>query len=174
MFLDSDSLIDFSFTYGIFDLAVFAVTATNFAVRYKSFLGNSFYWRVGPGLRQYQIKDRLGSIFSDREELDSTGTVLSFGADVGIGNQWQFETFTLGCDWVGYYFPVSVLSKRYDAPENAKPEDIKSSEDELTDLVRLAIFNFLGFISAHLFNFFVAAKKFAWEDIFIFNTKHPY
>ena len=33
--------------------------------------------------------------------------VSSFGVDFAIGNQWQWETFTQGFDWIGLYSPLA-------------------------------------------------------------------
>lgn len=64
----------------------------------KFFVGNSFY--VKSSLSYIDETDGVsgGFIFvttKERDELEGLG--LSFS----IGNQWQFDNFTIGCDWIG-------------------------------------------------------------------------
>lgn len=71
-------------------------------VHYKHFFGNSFYVKTGIDYRS--VKFEYQSAFStSRESFEGT----SVGAGFVIGNQWQWENFTLGCDWIGISVPFA-------------------------------------------------------------------
>lgn len=63
---------------------------TNFDVHFKRFLGNSFY--LNPKLYYLNWND-------PRENLPER-SLTSIGAGVSLGNQWQWERFTVGADWL--------------------------------------------------------------------------
>lgn len=69
---------------------------TYLAIQSKHFLANSFY--VAPEIYylNYFEDDDSDNWFDNKDEKI---TALGFG--VRIGNQWQFKTFTIGCDWFG-------------------------------------------------------------------------
>jgi hypothetical protein len=64
---------------------------TTFAVQYKNFVGNTFY--MAPEIFYLNYADTAGYSYDER--------LTGLGAHFRIGNQWQWEHFTLGCDWVG-------------------------------------------------------------------------
>ena len=87
---------------------------------FKHFEGNSFY--VAGGLDYTELKGKFGyakdSLFS-AEDIE-LGTIRKFSLDIRIGNQWQWENFTLGTDWVGYHLTLHEESKLADQyPTNA-------------------------------------------------------
>lgn len=61
---------------------------SNVAAQYKFFLGNSFYLAPEIFYLNYFRK------YANRR-------LTSIGAGLKIGNQWQWEHFTLGVDWIG-------------------------------------------------------------------------
>ena len=80
--------------------------------RFKWFLNNSFYLQFGAGIRQMEAIDD-SSYFSTAFNLESYSSKFSAVhgiAEVGLGNRWQFSSFTIGCDWVGYVVPLAKLS----------------------------------------------------------------
>lgn len=74
-------------------------------VHYKQFTGNSFYFRTGLdyGKTSYNFKYTPSST-GNTENASLSGDALY--ANFQIGNQWQWENFTLGCDWVGLSVPL--------------------------------------------------------------------
>jgi hypothetical protein len=40
--------------------------------------------------------------------------VESIGADIAVGNQWQWNQMTIGCDWIGLMVPFAVVNADYD------------------------------------------------------------
>lgn len=75
---------------------------------YRSFLSNSF--NVMPSL-YYR---RNTASFNKTPTLFSPGNGKLIYEDVGvgirIGNEWQWEHFTLGCDWLGANYTAKVLN----------------------------------------------------------------
>lgn len=78
----------------------------------KKFVGNSFY--VDSSLFYYSAK------YTDKNAYDSNfspiGTQITefkrAGAMIKIGNQWQWENFTLGTDWIGYGSQIADLGSK--------------------------------------------------------------
>lgn len=97
---------------------------TQIGAHFKHYVGNSFYYRVGADYNTVDYKyDLSGSYFSDTKSSYFKGTAV-VGSFV-IGNQWQWENFTLGCDWIGLASPLT-----YSITGVTKP----SSESEKSDL----------------------------------------
>ncbi len=81
------------------------LTAQSFGFHFKQFTGNSFYYRVGLDYRNLTYKYSYGPNASSQfEEAGFKGESLA--ASFYIGNQWQWENFTLGCDWIGVSAPI--------------------------------------------------------------------
>jgi hypothetical protein len=81
-------------------------------VALKHFTGNSFYIRPSLYLRSQQ--------FADDEEYDTASNSYlatditdyqTIGIGFNIGNQWQWENFTLGCNWIGIRKDITTLNK---------------------------------------------------------------
>ena len=88
---------------------------------YKRFFGNSFY--AGAGLdfskvegTYYISRDVLGT--DDNLETD-LGHYAKTSLDLRIGNQWQWNNFTLGTDWVGLLLPLNVEKEFKNAAANS-------------------------------------------------------
>jgi hypothetical protein len=64
------------------------------AVQLKHFLNGSFY--ITPEI--YYLNFSEGEFLFWNDDYDRS---VSIGAQVRIGNQWQWENFTMGCDWFG-------------------------------------------------------------------------
>lgn len=112
-----DQIIDGSWTTGKFELFGFTMKSSSYAVRYKKFNGNSFYWRVGGMVRTFDYNTNF-SLFSDDQSKNGKVSVTSIGFDGAIGNQWQWDNFTIGCDWIGLFVPL-VGSYTVSRPEGS-------------------------------------------------------
>lgn len=88
-------------TWDLFDDT--EVDARSIGIHLKHYVGNSFYYRVGVDHRTMEHRYTDFFITSTTRTFDAK----SLGVTVNIGNQWQWEHFTLGCDWVGVTLPVS-------------------------------------------------------------------
>ena len=70
---------------------------------YKRFVSNSFYMQAGATHHTIKYDESNGSndvMFG----YDATVTT----ADFAVGNQWNFDGFTIGCDWVSIGLPVNT------------------------------------------------------------------
>ena len=85
----------------------------------KKFVGNSFY--VKPEA-YYRKQKYVAQTVNDYSELLSAraGEYTDIGLSVKIGNQWQWESFTIGCDWIGLNQTVSTIEES----GNLKDSDI--------------------------------------------------
>lgn len=62
------------------------------AIQYKHFFSNSFY--IAP--EAYYLN------WFEHHNQSSAENLTTLGIAVRIGNQWQWERFTIGVDWIGY------------------------------------------------------------------------
>lgn len=74
-----------------------------YSARLKYFIGNSFYVNFGAAYRELDLVINEW-LFSDRRLERS---VHHTGAEISMGNSWQFPGFTIGCDWAGYFLPIN-------------------------------------------------------------------
>jgi hypothetical protein len=135
-FFDRNSLLNLSFvriresSYSCSGSISCKATGNAFALSYKRFAGNSFYYTVGLGRREAGYEEI--DVASGSPNYKFSGTAI--GAEVSIGNQWQWKNFTLGCDWFGLNFP---LSHKIDSEESSgttwDDEDLKSREKEFLE-----------------------------------------
>jgi hypothetical protein len=109
----------------------------SFGLHLKKFLGNSFY--VNSGLDwirrdyRYSYKSSLAPTYNASRSFETQGLNAAFV----IGNQWQWDNFTIGCDWLGISAPLafqkvtseSVNSSDYDydmARMREKQDELKT------------------------------------------------
>lgn len=99
-------------------------------VHYKHFVGNSFYYRVGGDYRTVDYKyDLSGSFYGDVSSSEFKSTAI-IGSLV-IGNQWQWENFTLGCDWIGLAAPLTYSITGDKTPTSASEKADFDSDKKL-------------------------------------------
>ncbi|MDG0817129.1 hypothetical protein [Bdellovibrio svalbardensis] len=84
----------------------YELSGSTVGLHYKKFFGNSFYAKIGLDYRSVTYKYKYP--FTGNQE-GFTGE--SLGAGLVIGNQWQWENFTLGCDWIGLSLPFASTVK---------------------------------------------------------------
>lgn len=103
--------------------------------RAKWFAGNSFYVTGGLGVRmleaitpRYDFKVDTGFETSTAASYERT----SLMGDLAIGNQWQFSSFTIGCDWAGIMSPLATLSESSTRNPPSKSEDSSALADDAT------------------------------------------
>lgn len=102
-------------------------------LRYKHYWGNSFYSHVGYGTRSINVEGSETEGISEKYsfKLNYQTKVI----DVGIGNKWQWDNYTMGADWIGFLFPIgSNVSRSFtDQADEGDKEKVKSSFKELSD-----------------------------------------
>lgn len=72
---------------------------TSIAIQYKRYLGNSFY--VAPELFYLRSHEEINGFWGNVFDQYKYASYTSLGTGLRIGNQWTWENFTLGCDWIG-------------------------------------------------------------------------
>ncbi len=72
----------------------------------QHFTGNSFY--VAGSVYGRSAKERQLDNNFDLQNL----SYKDMGAGIKIGNQWQWQNFTLGCDWIGLNYSIFKLSSK--------------------------------------------------------------
>ena len=99
----------------------------------------------GLGLESYRITyDVQTTGGGGYKTLDATAS--NIGVEVHIGNQWQWSNFTLGCDWVGYFFALSKSFSGGDA-SGVVADSKQSRESSIKGTVNAG--------SAHLVRFYL-------------------
>ncbi|MGE0172083.1 MAG: hypothetical protein AB7T49_04830 [Oligoflexales bacterium] len=102
------------FKISLFDLKFAEFKEDLYLLPYKAFMGNSFYWKVGLGLRKYRVAlgdeflSTLGSAVGEDELFQARVLeVQNEVALVGLGNEWQFDPgFYWGFDWLEILVPI--------------------------------------------------------------------
>lgn len=89
----------------------------------KRFLSNSFYIKAEAYYRNQDHINKTGSKKSTANGewmvvYKETARIEDMGATLKIGNQWQWDNFTLGCDWIGANKSLSILSQRGKVEDN--------------------------------------------------------
>lgn len=86
---------------------------TNVALQYKHFTGNSFY--VAPEIFYLNTREDeawfLNDLFNVKKQY---AEYVSMGVGVRIGNQWSWDHFSLGVDWIGYGRRVGIFRRDTD------------------------------------------------------------
>ncbi|HYX34227.1 MAG TPA: hypothetical protein VE954_14075 [Oligoflexus sp.] len=104
------------------------VSGTAISVNWKRFLADSFYLRAG--LEHFNLKGEY-FIASESENVRlHVGDMSRQNALFALGNQWQWESFTLGCDWAGASYPIAYryASRRDEIESNTVNKFAKSGE----------------------------------------------
>lgn len=74
----------------------------------KSFNGNSFYFEPSVYYRKQKVVQETTTVNSVLISSKS-GDITDIGVSIRIGNQWQWDSFTIGCDWIGLTQSLSDL-----------------------------------------------------------------
>jgi hypothetical protein len=111
-------------------------------VHFKHFVGNSFYYRAGLDYRTVDYKYSYTSTVSSTYDERLSFKGKSFAVTFNIGNQWQFENFNIGCDWVGITLPVSHSISDEVQVSNYTSNRLKGAED---DYAKKSMLNLLRF-----------------------------
>ena len=130
MILSPALTIEAGYLYSQFALFGYSREAALLSARAKWFLGNSFYLTGGAGYRDNTVSERnVEYDDANRVSIPSVRahTQEAITAELGIGNQWQFSGFTIGCDWVGLSQPVATLSS--EVTVDGEPESISLIQD---------------------------------------------
>jgi hypothetical protein len=121
----------------------FKLSATTIGTNYKRFFGNSFYGKFGADYRKLTLSDvSVGKVKYLPSEL---GNAESIAASVAIGNQWQFDYFTIGCDWFGIMAPISTIGTKSNVTGISNANDRAEIEDSWNKIATVTTYQVLRF-----------------------------
>lgn len=130
-YLMPDTMVEMSHARGRFGIFIASVSSRMTSVRWKQWWGNSFYTNLGLARRVTALEATLDPV-TGSDEVSARIELTSLGADLQVGNRWQWDRFTLGCDWLGFFYPVSTSGSLEIGAAGAKHEE----KDELKGLAR--------------------------------------
>ena len=140
---NSSLLLDFS--SGNFDTSFWNSNTTrkinSLGIHFKQFFGNTFYLRSGLEHRTAKYTYDYTGTTPYGARFDAQSTALNFQ----IGNQWQWQNFTLGCDWFGFSAPLtSSVSNESITSSNASDAEYarKDSQGEQDRMVKKTSYTF--------------------------------
>lgn len=151
VFLPGDNRVDLS--YSEISLSLLGTTAElhNYKLEFQSFVGNSFYYSLGVThsdfrLTQDEIYFNASSITYGRNVM--TSSAKSNLVHVTIGNEWQWDHFFIGAEWIG---GAKVVSWSYtnsyaDGTDEAMRKSWEQDTEEIAKANEYTLLNlFLGF-----------------------------
>ena len=123
------------------------LTMSAAAARYKIYLGRSFHFNFGLGVRKTTSTEKLNYV--KLKDVSAEKTATSLGIDIGLGNRWVFANgIVIGGNWLQIFYPFKVLSEKdATAPEDhtifestAVGQSRKKADGDVTSF-RIAIFD---------------------------------
>lgn len=113
MFLGNDTILEAAYSHGVKQDLLFSgfrVFSDHPSLGLKHFFGNSFYLTTALAMRKFGFVAE-GFLLNDDSYTTIRHTVSSAGVDVVIGNQWQWNHMTIGCDWIGIFNSVGRIKE---------------------------------------------------------------
>lgn len=134
-----------TYSNGVENVAESEGSGTSVGVYFKQFFGNSFYIKPGVDVAKvnYEFSPKSTAFGNYRSEFEAT----TVGANFSIGNQWQWENFTLGCDWIGLRQAISRNFSKDSIVGNFSAQDkadFEKDKDLFTKGSPLALRFYLG------------------------------
>jgi hypothetical protein len=126
-YVSPNDLVELSYNQGKLSAVVVTVSSQLAELRWKHWFGNSFYGYGGVAYRKLRGDVDLDAAFGSGI-ISGSIEAASLGVSGAIGNQWQFEYFTIGCDWIGVTVPVKKLQTNYHDFLLAEGEDRRAAE----------------------------------------------
>lgn len=114
-------------------------------VGYRHFFGNSFYLSTGLEYQELSHEGTERSWFSSKHDIlnYSRLSLKIWNASLAIGNQWQWQNFTIGVDWLGILAPIA--SQEADFQNTSKdPEYADAHRERSQHLTRYSEIYLLG------------------------------
>ncbi len=153
LYLSTNTILDFEYMLGgpVYTTLLYEtinVSINSYGASIRRFLGNSFYVRLGGGIKTasyvYQKEDPVTRIRTERGRFNGTANYLM----ISLGNQWNLGAFTIGCDWIGFSTTQSSQIQEV-IPATASASDvshIKNAEEQYLKLgVPIVTRFYLGF-----------------------------
>ena len=136
-FLDENKMLELSFLsfkddetedeYGYDEGPMYDGSALE--VSYKQFERNSFYYQATAYYRDATTIDSITTSYINGimvdKDYDGKVSFTDVGVGIKIGNQWHWDNFTIGCDWIGITKSIATLSE--DSEDNEESRYIAAS-----------------------------------------------
>lgn len=110
---------------------------------WKHFNGNSFYFNAGMDFR------KINYVYTNSwSPVDSRFKATAANVSFSIGNQWQWDNFTLGCDWLGLTYPLfrDISESKITTADSYYKERFEDEKDDYTKKVSGKLLSFyLGY-----------------------------
>lgn len=149
-YLTPNQILEVSYAQGEIDLLITTINNSMASLHLKSFWSNSFYTNLGVAQRTLGYSflisevDSNGNFTARNQEFLANNS--AFGVDFSIGNRWQWNTFSLGCDWVGFFLPVAVTGETtIQANSSYDPQDIEDANKDMDRFSKRGTIQFLRF-----------------------------
>ena len=116
-----------------------------YGVSYKRFFGNSFYVNTAIDQREISYSETQSDLGAGNYWFNFKGSSTIFS--VVVGNQWQWKSFTLGCDWAGLGVPLAhQITNENDSGDNAWSASNRSDRESMyvSGSVAIALRFYLG------------------------------
>ncbi len=139
----TDGVYNYSDKSVLLEPLKFKLSAQTAGANYKRFFGNSFYGKFGADYRKISLSDVAVGNF--RYTPSEIGSAESLAASVAIGNQWQFDYFTIGCDWFGVMAPVATLNIKSNTENIKNANDKRDIEDAWNQIASVTSYQVLRF-----------------------------
>lgn len=133
-------------------LSIYKYTRKRFGILANYYMTNSLYALGGLVLENFSsgtiggTTDSTGLVFVDNA---FTAKISQIQSQFGIGNRWTAEGFIVGCEWVGFSFPLTNISEQFGRTEFITDESFESSKSankKVADTFSLRLSNvYIGF-----------------------------
>lgn len=124
------------------------ISGLNLGIHFKQHTGNSFYFKGGADYSAFDYNYKYVSYSGTAYDEGYSFKGRKVSASVAIGNQWQWENFTLGCDWIGWSVPITYSTsdeKSYGNNTSNTATDLRSTKEiYLQNGYPLALHFYLG------------------------------
>lgn len=142
MYLNRNDIIQIEASFGTLPYFFFNLKSRTLGANYKHFFGNSFYTKIGVDHRTISISNI--NLFGYSDSNNSANEAQSLVGNFAIGNQWQWENFTVGCDWIGANPHLATLKANYDTTgiSDANKKELDESWDRLAKVTSAQFLRF--------------------------------
>lgn len=141
-YVDSDLIAEVSYVSGSLMVEDVDLKWEFLEARARWFFQNSHYLNFALSSRLFTFGSSLADD-TETMQIPVDEQMHSYGASLGWGNRWQFDLWTLGCDWVSYFVPLKVSGDSRRSIDGSNSDDLKSYNDVISKSGETAHFDIL-------------------------------
>lgn len=120
-------------------------SARSIGVHFQKFSENSFFWKLGGDYRLSEWKYSYSDSLTPANNSSSTYSGNSITLSGSIGNSWQWENFTMGCEWIGFAYPILSSSPKNDISAVLSPDERSSFDRDINTQQKNMVYQSLHF-----------------------------